>query len=77
MAFGEHRAVPESLDALLISVQGVWMLLYFVKDSPSNYGQLFYSQATPSLSLSKPDRYPGSPAYIGAAPAARASAQLL
>ncbi len=53
------------------------MLLYFVKDSPSNYGQLFYSQATPSLSLSKPARYPGSPAYIGAAPAARASAQLL
>lgn len=36
-----------------------------------------HSQATPSPSLSKPDRYPGEPSYSGAAPAARAWAQFL
>ena len=35
-----------------------------------------YSQASPSPSRSRPARYPGSPRYSGAAPAARASVQL-
>lgn len=33
------------------------------------------SHATPSLSPSRPARYPGDPAYRGAAPAARAASQ--
>jgi hypothetical protein len=36
----------------------------------------YCSQATPSPSLSSFERYPGSPAYIGAAPAATAASQL-
>ena len=37
----------------------------------------YYSQAVPSPSRSRPDRYPGSPRCNGAAPAARAAAQFL